>query len=120
MELPGDLARAATPAPTPAARADHAPVLPQLRRATTGPAINGCVATSPNGSTCLATDVPRTATATTCIFGDLGNDWIVGGTGHDTLYGGWGNDLLNADDDLATGCIRDGNGGKCTTDRTRG
>ena len=45
------------------------------------------------------------ATATTSIFGDLGNDWLVGGTGKDTLWGGWGNDLLNADDDLSAGCV---------------
>ena len=45
---------------------------------------------------------PCRPTATTCIFGDLGNDWIVGGTGRDTLCGGWGNDLLNADDVLNT------------------
>ncbi len=37
-----------------------------------------------------------------CIFGDLGNDWMVGGTGQDHLYSGWGNDLINADDDLRT------------------
>ena len=49
-----------------------------------------------------APDAARaTTTATTRIFGDLGNDWLVGGTGRDDLYGGCGNDLLNADDDLA-------------------
>ena len=48
------------------------------------------------------------------IFGDLGNDWLVGGTGKDTLWGGWGNDLMNADDDLSTGCVYDANGGKCS------
>ena len=44
----------------------------------------------------------RRPTATTAIFGDLGNDWLVGGTGRDTLWGGSGNDLLNADDNLNT------------------
>ena len=82
------------------------PVLPQLTRRNEGPIDQR-----------LRRDVARTAarasrtrdaqraTATTSIFGDLGNDWLVGGTGHDTLWGGWGNDLLNADDDLSTGCI---------------
>jgi Ca2+-binding RTX toxin-like protein len=76
------------------------------------------------------------------IFGDLGNDWLVGGTGQNdyvpveptngilgdptpaaatytvqgnTLWGGWGNDLLQADNDLSTGCLVMGNGNKCTT-----
>ena len=29
----------------------------------------------------------------------------------DTLWGGWGNDLLNADDDVMTGCATYGQGG---------
>ena len=77
-----------------------------------GQVINGCVETSPSGSTCL-----RRADAWSdgddVIFGDLGNDWLVGGTGKDTLWGGWGNDLMNADDVLSTGCAYDVNGGKC-------
>jgi Ca2+-binding RTX toxin-like protein len=48
------------------------------------------------------------------LFGDLGNDWVVGGTGHDTLWGGWGNDLLQADDDLHSGCLGTTPNGTCT------
>ena len=48
------------------------------------------------------------------VFGDLGNDWLIGGTGQDTLWGGWGNDLLNADDDVTTGCVTYAQNGSCT------
>ena len=55
--------------------------------------MSGCIAYATNG-TCIGHRRPALTTATTRIFGDLGNDWIVGGTGKDTLWGGWGNDLL--------------------------
>src|SRR5207237_9709557 len=79
-----------------------------------GPAINGCVQTSPSGSTCLATAYAN-SDGNDVIFGDLGNDWLVGGTGNDTLWGGFGNDLMNADDALSTGCTATGSGNKCVT-----
>ena len=85
--------QAGTTAPSTGGDAPTAePVLPQLLEQR-GQVINGCVETSPSGSTCL-----RRADAWSdgddVIFGDLGNDWLVGGTGKDTLWGGWGNDLL--------------------------
>ena len=57
---------------------------------------------------------PRNSDGADVLFGDLGNDWIVGGTGHDTLWGGWGNDLLQADDDLHSGCLASTPNGTCT------
>ncbi len=61
-----------------------------------GPTLDGCVATSANGTCTLFEH--RSSDGGDVLFGDLGNDWLVGGTGRDTMYGGWGNDLLNADD----------------------
>ena len=101
--------RAATPAPTPAA----------LRRPRASSSSTGDANERPRRQSTAASrrrraaarasrPRTRTATATTSIFGDLGNDWLVGGTGNDTLWGGFGNDLMNADDDLSTGCIHDG------------
>jgi hypothetical protein len=73
------------------------------------------------GTDCISFDQQGNCTGTGPVFndgndvvyGDLGNDWLMGGTGLDTLWGGWGNDLLNADDDLTTGCATYGQGGKC-------
>ena len=83
------------------------PVLPEQRRRTTAdtrPALHRGRQPGQLHASSQPTSRRSRATATTSIFGDLGNDWLVGGTGSDTLWGGWGNDLLNADDDL-TGCV---------------
>ncbi|MGB7818284.1 MAG: Calx-beta domain-containing protein, partial [Ornithinibacter sp.] len=77
-----------------------------------GPTSIGCISVAPNKS-CLATGAAH-SDGDDIIFGDLGNDWIVGGTGRDTLWGGWGNDLLQADDDLASGCVTQKPNGTCT------
>ena len=66
---------------------------------------NGCVQTSPSGSTCLATAFTN-SDGNDRIFGDPGNDWLVGGTGRDHDYGGFGNDLLNVDDKQETNLLR--------------
>ena len=78
---------AATRARTNPPIAGREPVLPQLRRerGARGTSI-GCGARAPNGDLhCSRTSTVSRATATTCIFGDLGNDWLVGGTGKDTI-----------------------------------
>ncbi|MFL6033989.1 MAG: HYR domain-containing protein, partial [Gaiellaceae bacterium] len=90
----------------------------------------GCVSFDPNG-TCNKPFETRKSDGNDAIFGDLGNDWLVGGTSNndaapagwpaavpwvvkgDTLWGGWGNDLMNADDDLAAGCVSAANNGTC-------
>ena len=74
----------------------------------------GCGGFAPNG-TCSQPNVPQENDGNDLMFGDLGNDWMVGGTGRDDIDGGWGNDLLNADDDLASGCLVAANNGDCTS-----
>ena len=93
--------------------------------ATLGNLVLACLAVDNQGNCTLysqdptkpydSTKVQMTSDGNDVLFGDLGNDWMVGGTGNDTIYGGWGNDLMNADDNLATGCAVYGNGGKCAT-----
>ena len=87
-----------TGGPAPTGR----PVLPQLDASNEGAGHQRLRARRRPNGTCTRVRRRAAATATTSIFGDLGNDWLVGGTGKDTLWGGWGNDLLNADDDLST------------------
>ena len=93
--------RAVTPAPA-AARSPPTRTSSSSTTSATRARSSSAASRSPPTATASARGSP-TATATTSLFGDLGNDWIVGGTGHDTLWGGWGNDLLQADDDLS-GC----------------
>ncbi|MFZ1880264.1 MAG: Calx-beta domain-containing protein [Gaiellaceae bacterium] len=74
-----------------------------------GRIVNACIAVDNQGNCTLHSQDPTSTVVVKsdgpdAVFGDLGNDWLLGGTGNDTLWGGWGNDLLNADDDLTTGC----------------
>ena len=115
LALPGDLAGRPHLHRHRRRRRRRRPVLPQLRRATRARSINGCVETSPSGSTCLARADAK-SDGDDVIFGDLGNDWLVGGTGKDTLWGGCGNDLLERRRRPVDRLRRyDANGGKCTS-----
>ncbi|MDQ0612685.1 hypothetical protein QF046_000326 [Microbacterium sp. W4I4] len=78
----------------------------------TGDHVTACIAVDNQGN-CTLTITNQRSDGDDSIFGDLGNDWIVGGTGQDTLWGGWGNDLLNADDDLHSGCVTAQPNGTC-------
>jgi hypothetical protein len=81
-----------------------------INNAADGRIVNACIAVDNQGN-CTLHSLDPTSTVTVwsdgpdAIFGDLGNDYLLGGTGTDTLWAGWGNDLLNADDDLTTGCV---------------